>query len=303
MTGAVALIGPFDQPSLSLQLLRRVATAELRDRCPSARLRVIAPSAGAPGLDPVEVYAGALPAVEHIIVAGDPTITAGWVTGAHTVHTLSLDAVLLAPRTYTSDEIEQRRAFLIAMGWWPEQGAVTVVHGRAPAASDGNPVVIIEAEPGDERDGSPRISLRDGASVDDVVTALALAERVVTSSPIVRAIANAFRGSLPDAGVRAAAATFDDLAAALTGRAAERLVAPEVDALRRALDARGRRLSWERAAMADRAWAIERRLEGEIAARDARIAELEREVDALQNHTEVKARAAIARVARRWRTP
>jgi hypothetical protein len=303
MTDSIALIGPFDVPSLSLQLLRRVVEGELRDRCPSVRLRVIAPSAGAPGVDPVEVYAGVLPAVDHVIVAGDATVTAAWITAAQTAHTLSLDAVLLAPRTYTSDEIEQRRAFLVAMGWWPELGAATVVHGRAPAASDAKHVVFIEAEPGDEREGSPRISLRDGASVDDAVTALALAERVVTSSPIVRAIANAFRGSVPEAGVRSVAATFDEIGAALTGRPAERLVAPEVDALRRALDARGRRLSWERAAMADRAWAIERKLEGEIAARDARIAELEREVDALENHAEVKARAAIARVARRWRAP
>jgi hypothetical protein len=303
MSEAVALIGPFHIPSLSLQLLRRVTEAELRDRRPSARLRVIAPSAGAPGVDPVEVYTGALPAVQHVIVAGDADVTAGWVTPAHTVHTLSLDAVLLAPRTYTSDEIDQRRAFLVAVGWWPEQGAATVVHGRAPTATDQEFVVVIEAEPGDERDGSPRISLRDGASADDIVTALALADRVVTSSPIVRAIANAFRGSLPDAGVRAVATTFDEIGAALGGGKPERLVAPDVDALRRALDARGRRLSWERAAMADRAWAIERKLEGELAARDARIAELEQQVDALLNHTEVKARAAIARVARRWRTP
>ena len=35
----------------------------------------------------------------------------------------------------------------------------------------------------------------------------------------------------------------------------------------------------------------------------SRLGRPEREVDALQNHTEVKARAAIARVARRWRTP
>jgi len=230
-------------------------------------------------------------------------VTAGWVARKQKVRSLSLDAVLLSPRTYTPAEIEQRRAFLVAMGWWPDRGTVTVVHGRAPVAGTEDHVVLVEAEPGDGRDGTPRISLRDGASVDDVVTALVLAERVVTSSPIVRAIANAFRGSLPDAGVRAVASTFDELATVLTGREPERLVAPEVDALRRALDARGRRLSWERAAMADRAWAIERNLESEIAARDARIAELEREVDALQNHPEVKARAAIGRVARRWRTP
>ena len=50
----IALVGPFDEPSLSVQLARRVIEAELHDRCPDVEVRVFAPTAGSAGLDPVE---------------------------------------------------------------------------------------------------------------------------------------------------------------------------------------------------------------------------------------------------------
>jgi hypothetical protein len=167
--------------------------------------------------------------------------------------------------------------------------------------------LTIEAEPGDEGEGERehRISLRDGAALDDLLTALAFADVVIAEAPSVRAAAASFgRVVVPapepvEVQTLALDEVFDELCRDITGREPQRLVAGEIDALRRALDTRGRRLAAERAAMADRVWAIERHLEGELAERDARIAALEAERDALRGHVEVRMRAALGRVVRR----
>jgi hypothetical protein len=314
----VALIGPFDVPSLSLQLLRRAVEEALRDRCPEVALRVFAPEAGVPGLDPVEAFdaddAGRLHTFRrtfaHVLVAGDGRVTAAWTAPAQHVVAVHGEAGFLARRSSPDAVLAARREFLVAMGWWPEEGSVAVVQ-RAPGTQIAVPadhVVELGAEPGDRGDaaeGQRCISLRAGASVDDVVTAIALADVVVAQAASVRAVAAAFERELVLEGddaataVRALDADFDELCRTLTGHEPAPFAASEVEALRRALDARGRRLAAERAAMADRVWAIERHLEGELAARDARIAQLEAERDALLGHVEVRARAAAAKAIRR----
>jgi hypothetical protein len=310
----VALVGPFDMPALSLQLVRRVVEAELRDRCPDVGLRVFAPRAGIAGLDPVEAFepldAGRLAAFHerfpHVIVAGDDDVTRPWLAPSQHVVRLSGEAGFLAARWAPPEVLARAREFLVAMEWWPRAGTVAVVQGSQvePPATDH--IVAVEAEPGDDHaDAARRISLRAGATADDVVAAIAHADVVVAEAPSVRAVAAAFgRPLVPDAdgavaSVLALDAQFDALCQNLTGRAPERFMVEELDGLRRALDARGRRLATERAAMADRVWAIERNLEGELAARDAQIAALEAERDALRARIEVRVRAALGRIKRR----
>jgi hypothetical protein len=182
------------------------------------------------------------------------------------------------------------------MEWWPARGPVTVVQGAGEdAGTAAGTVVRIAAGPGDP---DVPFALGAGATVDDLLTAIALADDVVATAPSVRAVAAAFRGGEPDE-VVALDAWFDALAQQVTGRPVERFAGSERDALRRALDARGRRLAAERSAMADRVWAIERHLEGQLAERDARITALEAERDALRARIEVRVRAALGRVARR----
>ena len=317
----VALVGPFDVPSLSLQLTRRVVEEELRDRCPEVWLHVFAPTAGVPGLDPVVAFeasdAGRRAAFHErfpdVLVAGDPRVTAGWISEQQRVLHVTGEAGFLAARWAPSDVLATRREFLVAMGWWPPSGRVAVaqgVHG-AHAFPAADHVVVVEAEPGDEQPttGAPRVSLRAGATVDDVIAAIAHADVVVAEAPSVRAVAAAFdRPVVPDTeavGVQTLVldAQFDALCRELAGREPDRLHTTEVDALRRALDARGRRLATERTAMADRVWEIERRLEGELAERDARIAAVEAERDALRARFEVRVRAALGRLRRGTRKP
>jgi hypothetical protein len=300
----IALVGPFDVPSLSVQLARRVIEAELHDRCPDVEVRVFAPTAGATGLDPVEplgppdpgrvaAFTATFPTV---VVVGDAGVTAAWAAAPAHVVPWRGEAGHVAARLVTRDQLAARREFLVGMEWWPARGAVTVVQG---AGEDAGPaagaVVRIAAEPGDP---DVPFALGAGATVDDLLTAIALADDVVATGPGVRAVAAAFRGG--EAGeVVALDAWFDALAQQVTGRPVERFAGSERDALRRALDARGRRLAAERSAMADRVWAIERHLEGQLAERDARIAALEAERDALRARIEVRVRAALGRVARR----
>jgi hypothetical protein len=308
----VALLGPFDVPSLGWQLARRVLDAELRDRGANVRLRVFAPGAGGPGLDPVEALgiadAGVVKAFRerftHVLVAGDPALASPWAgTDQHVVHldTNVDDLARIARRHLDDAALDRHREFLAAMEWWPRapDGDVVVVQGEAGYGANGATVVVLVAEPGDDRNGAHRISLRDGASVDDLVAAIALADDVYATAPSVLALDAAFAEHDPS--IIALDGQLDDLCRAVAGAEPARLVAREVDALRLALDARGRRLAWERAAMADRVWEIERRLEGELAARDARIAELERERDALRQRIEVRARAALGKVKRKFR--
>jgi hypothetical protein len=307
----VALIGPFDVPSLGWQLTRRVVDGELRDRGANVRLRVFAPTAGGPGLDPVEALgtadAGVVKAFRdrftHVLVAGDPALASPWAGPDQQVVQLDTDVddvARIARRQIDEAALGRHREFLVAMEWWPRvrDHDVVVVQGEAGYPSNATTVVVVEAEPGDDRDGERRISLREGASVDDVVAAIALADDVVATAPSVLALDAAFAEHDPS--IMRLDAQLDDLCRAVAGVEPARLVTREVAALRDALDTRGRRLAWERAAMADRVWEIERRLEGELAARDARIAELERERDALRQRIEVRARAALGKVKRRF---
>jgi hypothetical protein len=306
----VALVGPFDVPSLGWQLARRVLDAELRDRGADVTLRVFAPTAGPPGLDPVEALgapdAGLVSAFRSrfavVLVAGDPALAAPWAGPEQQVIELDTNAddlARMARRHLDDDALTRHREFLVAMEWWPrDRGDVVVVQGEVATNGDAPNVVVLEAEPGDDRRGPRRISLREGASVDDVVAAIALADDVIATAPSVLALDAAFAEHDPS--LIALDAQLDDLVRTLTGLEPQHLVTREVDALRRALDARGRRIAWERTAMADRVWEIERRLEGELAARDARIAALEAERDALRGRVEVRARAALGKVKRRF---
>lgn len=315
----VALVGPFDVPSLSLQLLRRAVEGELRDRAPEVDLRVFAPAAGIPGLDAVEAFdasdAGRVAMFQrtfgHVLVAGDKSVTASWTSSAQQVVPVRGEAGFLARRWTPPPMLAARREFLVAMEWWPRNGTVAVVQ-RAPGTQvsvAADHVVELGAEPGDAgdepADGAPAISLRAGATADDLVAAVAHAHVVVAQAASVRAVAAAFdRPVVPEAAepsteVLALDADFDALCRTLTGHEPAAFASSEVAALQRALDARGRRLAAERSAMADRVWAIERHLEGELAARDARIAQLEAERDALLTHVEVRARAAVAKTVRR----
>jgi hypothetical protein len=309
----IALVGPFDQPSLTWQLNRRVVEMELADRGLDATVRVFAPGDGAvlaAGIDPVERLGppdtGRIVAFRdrftRVIVLGDPGAAAQWCGPPQQVVPVELDPAelaRLARRWCDTDALARHREFLVGMQWWPRTGPVTVVQGDVTIPTSQHSIVVIEAEPGDARDGEPRISLSDGACADDLVAAIALADDVRASAPAVQALAASFRDGTPDPTVSLDAG-LDALFRDLTGAEPQRLVAGHVDALRQALDARGRRLAWERTAMADRVWEIERRLEGELAERDARIAALEAERDALRARIEVRVRAALGKVRRRF---
>ncbi|MCU1426470.1 MAG: hypothetical protein JWL83_470 [Actinomycetia bacterium] len=308
----IALVGPFDTPSLSVQLARRVIEAEMRDRNPGVRVRAFAPTAGAPGIDPVEAFAPVdagrraafAAAFPHIVVVGDPAVGADLIDPAARVTRIEGELALLAPRWYSPNLLAQRREFLVAMEWWPRTATGRVVQGDVDADVDGDVAAVrVDAEPGDDAVGwnGPRISLGAGACLDDVVTVIAIANTVAARAPSVLALAEAFRGDVAPDVLHALDDQLDVLSRAVTGDAPQRFAATEIDALQRALDGRGRRLAAERTAMADRVWEIERRLEGELAARDAQIAALESERDALRARIEVRARAALGRVARSWR--
>jgi hypothetical protein len=280
---------------------------------------VFAPHAGVPGLDPVEAFDATDPGrvatfqrvFSHVLVAGDQRVTAAWMAPSQHVVPVRGEAGLLARRWVPEPVLAARREFLVAMGWWPEHGTVAVVQ-RAPGTQVGvaaDHVVELGAEPGDAGDepADPDrcISLRAGATPDDLLAAIAHADVVVAQAASVRAVAIAFdRALVPEGddatpGVLSLDAEFDALCRALTGHEPAPFAASEVDALHHALDARGRRLAAERSAMADRVWAIERRLESELAERDARLVQLQAERDALLGHVEVRARSAAARALRR----
>ncbi len=318
----IALVGPFHVPSFALQIARRVLEAELHDRCPGVRVRVFAPDDGAPGLDPVEVFRAVDPReraafgdrFHRIVVVGDPAVAAPFIDPARNVTRIEGDLALLAPRWYPPALLAQRREFLVAMGWWPAPstgaGTPAVVQGDAtvpPSLASG--ALRIDAEPGDERTHwtGPRCSLGDGACVDDLVTAIASSGALYAGAASVRTLGAAFRdhhgapaGGDADTALLVLDTQIDGLCRD-AGEDPEKFAGREVEALRRALDARGRRLAAERSAMADRVWEIERRLEGDLAARDAEIAALTAERDALRDRIEVRARAALGRAARKLR--
>jgi hypothetical protein len=196
---------------------------------------------------------------------------------------------LLTRRWFPYSVCEQRREFLRAMHWWPQQGRAVVVHGgavditRADAVASAipatNDVVVLEAEPGDRefagavasRLGARALRLpADRSGLEDRIAAIAGAPLVVHGGArsAVGAIAQAYfrpfqsidellRGEAPhespctsDAEAQLDAA-FDRLAALDGGVPRPVTADAEVAALRVALDAHARRSAHERVVLAD----------------------------------------------------
>jgi hypothetical protein len=107
----------------------------------------------------------------------------------------------------------------------------------------------------------------------------------------------------PEPGALAARleARYDEIAAHVDGDASGPLVPGEVAALRAALDARGRRLTFERLAVSDYLDAVRDEAATRLAARDATIGVLRHENEVLGRMWLVRARRAAGRALRRLR--
>ncbi len=213
---------------------------------------------------------------------------------------------LLARRVWPFGVCEQRREFLRAMHWWPQHGAAVVVSGHdgecdridALVAALGDvDVTVLGAAHGDDV-FSTRLTERVGprarhmpaslSSIDDRVAAVAGAHAVISSDPCALALADAFgrpRGAVhaPGSVVSSAPdefgadeatldAHYDSLAALVPGDVVPALAAPEVLALRAALDARALRTAHERVVLADYVRAVRNNTAAELAAVRAELA-------------------------------
>ena len=245
--------------------------------------------------------------------------------------TLLPHPALLAPRVFAPRVIEKRTAFLRAMGWWPETATPVVVQGgsagagraaEVAAALGDTPVVVIEAEPGDAEFAAALLDHLPGAlrlpgiaGVEDRVAAVAASSCVVAASPVLHALATAYgrprshldAPSEPEqaddrtADEDALDAEYDALAALVPGAHPAPLVAAEVEALRAALNARGRRLASERVLMADYVLALRADYEGRLTNCVAEAEAMERENALLRSRWSIRLRSATGRALRRVR--
>jgi hypothetical protein len=151
------------------------------------------------------------------------------------------------------------------------------------------------------------------AGVEDRVAAVAHSHAVVSGSPLLAALASAFGRELAREGEAPRLeretpwaeldARFDAIAAHVEGDDAGPLVPGEVAALRAALDARGRRLTFERLTFADHLDAVRGDAAQRLAERDETIGALRHENEVLGRMWAVRARRATGRALRRlgWR--
>jgi hypothetical protein len=236
---------------------------------------------------------------------------------------------LLAPRVFAPRLLAARLEFLRAIDAWPSDARPIVVQadgGRStePLASAlaGRPVVAVVADTG-AGDGAfadalvARLRsaqrLPADAGTEDRVAAIAGAAGVLATSPVVLAVARAF--GLPHASVdeflsRGPAATpehlvvrpepivddlrrldddLDAIAALAPVPAPGPLAWSELAAARAALEARGRRMTAERVAMADAVLADRER----VAALERRVAELAAAYEDVRNLEVVRWRVAL----------
>lgn len=341
-----ALVGPFDIDDFGVQLAWRVALAELARRRPDIAIRSFAPfgstrplavaadvpaepllprgaartaTLGAdlsaairvPGrlaLDELRAHYDAPPAPSDGEVADAALVLADPALGVPTA-TLpdEPDPGNAAARLWPAAVCEQRREFLRAMHWWPQDGAPIVVQGStdddaagidalAAALPTADAVVALEGSARD-REFAAALEARLGSRVtrlpavrsiiEDRVAAIAGAARVVASDPSVRAAAasyarphhtlsEAIDRRAPAAAansdvVEALDATFDRLAA-LDGGAPRSVTTPdEILALRRAITELEARLAQERVVLADYVRAVRTNTRAEVEALEAEL--------------------------------
>jgi hypothetical protein len=245
---------------------------------------------------------------------------------------LTADAhpAVLAARVFDARLLDQRLELLRALRWWPVSGDVVVAHAsteaevagaaaraRAAAASLGAAVRVLEVDAA-ERGSAERLAHALGcpaippvAGVEDRVAAVARSRAVVSDAPVLRALAASFGCDVvgtdgsprpaPPAGPLAAVvdAALDAIAAHLGPDDAGPLVPGEVTALRAALEARGRRLTFERLALADHLDALRDDAAARIAARDETIGLLRHEHEVVARMWSVRVRHAAGRALRR----
>lgn len=167
---------------------------------------------------------------------------------------------VLASAVVDADLRARRLGFVRAVGWAPPAGPFVAVQAdRTDQISDatralrGDEAVVVVPAGGDEVACAALASalstpyvLPPIASLDDRVAVLLGADRVVATDLATQAVAAA-----DDTAVTDLESEYDAIAARLEATADGPLVLPEIDALRAALDARGRRLDTERVAFAD----------------------------------------------------
>jgi hypothetical protein len=209
--------------------------------------------------------------------------------GARSPASIVADPALLAPRLFTPSLLEQRVAFLRAIGAWPRAERAIVVqsgnHTRsAPLSteSEAPPIVALVADPQkDEAFADAVAAMPNGqrlpghAGVEDQVAAIAGAAGVFAESLVVREVARAFgvpaaplhsvadsprpianlHSRLSSAGPVTEAeridADFDAIAQLAPGPITNAFESSQLAAMRSALTARSRRLDAERVASAD----------------------------------------------------
>ncbi len=230
--------------------------------------------AGNPQPDPRDVRQAAQLLSELAL----PVATARLDTALHPAH--------IARRWWSYAMCEQRRDFLRAMHWWPHHLPALVVQGGRhdvgqidllAAELPNSPVVVLEAEPGDEQ-FSARMLDRLGpralrlpasrSSLEDRVAAVAGAATVIAAAPAVHALAAAYARPSQSLAERVAGCAaheaparategdaleivYDELARLDGGAPRPVTVDDEINALRRALEERGRRMAQERVVLAD----------------------------------------------------
>ena len=166
----------------------------------------------------------------------------------------------LASAVTDADVLARRLGFVRAVGWAPPDGPFVAVQvdrtdqvGDITRALRGDEAVVIVPAGGDAAACAALASVLSTpyvlppiASIDDRVAVLRAADRVLATDVAAQAVAAA-----DDRSVAALESEYDAIGARLDADASGALVLPEIDALRAALAARGRRLNAERLAFAD----------------------------------------------------
>jgi hypothetical protein len=266
---------------------------------------------------------------DRISVLDDGSATRWATLGGEPGVTETAHPALLAPRLFAPKLLIARLEFLRAIGAWPRDASAIVVQAdaetsveRLASALAGRPVVamVADAAAGDAAFADALVArlraaqrLPGDAGTEDRVAAIGGAAGVVASSPDVLDVARAFgvphasvdallsrppaatlehvlvtSASIAD-GVRRLDDDLDAIAALARGPAPGPLAWSELAATRAALEARGRRMTAERVAMADAVLADRER----VAALERQVAELEAAYHDVRNLEVVRLRVAL----------
>jgi hypothetical protein len=232
---------------------------------------------------------------------------------------------VVADRLFPTRLLDARREFLRAIDVWPgDEPPVVVQGGRSDLGAidalverNDRPIIVLVAEraAGDDEFARAVLTatdrarrLPDNSGLEDQLATIAGARAVRAASPVVRQAAAAF--SVPATALRDGAAVptapdavarvdneLDRLATLGPGAGPGPSAWSELDAMRRALEARGARLAHERVVFAD-AMVLERARYHELL---GRLADMQQGYDDIRNLEVVRWRIALGNLKRRFK--